>query len=1051
MVVNTGGLTLSNVNVTDVQTPPSSNADLGPISCPSTSLAPGASTICTATYTVTQADLDNGAVTDTATAHGTPPGSQTPIDSPPASLTIPASGVEASITLTKVTTTATIDTVGQQVPYQFLVVNTGGLTLSNVNVTDVQTPPSSNADLGPISCPATTLAPGASTTCIATYTVTQADLDNGGVTDTATAHGTPPGSQTPIDSAPSSLTVPAGTLINGIAVVKSSPTTAIDTVGQQVPYQFLVTNTGGRTLTDVSVTDVQTPPSSNANLSPINCPVTTLAPGVSTTCTATYTVTQADLDNDGVSDTATAHGTPSGSQTPIDSAPSSLTIPAVDVIASISLAKLSTTTTISAVGQQVPYQFLVANTGGRTLTDVTVTDVQTPPSSNANLGPISCPVTTLAPGAATTCTATYTVTQADLDNGSLTDTARAHGTPAGGGAPVDSGPSTLTIPAVDLVAAISVDKSSPTATYTTPGQQIQYRYLVVNTGGLTLSEVNVTDVQTPPSSNADLGPISCPVTTLAPGAATTCTATYTVTQADLDNGTLTDTATSHGTPPRGGPVDSPPATLTITAGDPTISIAVIKSSTTVAITAAGQQVPFSYLVVNNGGRTLTGVTVNDTPLPPADVANLGPITCGPDDTPNGQVTLAPGAAVECHATYTVAAADLGQASLIDVATVTGTPPSGPPVVSPSSQLDIPVLRPAISLTKSVSPTVVAHPGDTLTYRYVVTNTGNTTLSAVTVNETQFSGTGTPSAITCGNPPVPNGSVSLDPGASTTCTATYSVTRQDIEAGRITNTAIGVGTPPQQQPVSSGPSSTIVTVTRSAAITLTKSGTLIGKPWPDGHWPDGHWPDGHWPDGHWPDGHWPDGHGRDHTWPGDSATGSGWSGSDGHGGDGGSDDHGSGNHWPDGHESGKPGYGQQIRYRFVVTNTGTVILTGVTVNDTLAPPADPANLGPITCGPDRVPNGSVTLTPGASITCEAIYTVSKADYQNGTVTDTATATGTPPEGPAPISPESTVTIRLKGKLPVTGDSLILPLVASGALALLLGASLVLLTRRRRTEN
>ena len=68
----------------------------------------------------------------------------------------------------------------------------------------------------------------------------------------------------------------------------------------------------------------------------------------------------------------------------------------------------------------MPYQFHVVNTGGFTLTGRDVTDMQTPPSSNANLGPITCAATTLAPGAQTTCTATYTVTQADLDFGSVT-------------------------------------------------------------------------------------------------------------------------------------------------------------------------------------------------------------------------------------------------------------------------------------------------------------------------------------------------------------------------------------------------------------------------------------------------------------------------------------------------------------------------------------------------------------------------------------------------------------------------------------------------------
>ncbi|WP_431876107.1 DUF7507 domain-containing protein [Micromonospora marina] len=915
--------------------------------------------------------------------------------SDPSELTIPAEVLTPSISVQKSSVTTSITAPGQQVPYRFVVTNTGGLTLSNVNVTDVQTPPSSNANLGPITCPASTLAPGASTICTATYTVTQADLDHGSVSDTATAHGTPPGTTTPVDSDPSTLTIVATPVQPEITVVKSSTTTTITAPGQQVPYRFVVTNTGGLTLSDVNVTDVQAPPSSNANLGPITCAATTLAPGASTTCTATYTVSEADLDFGSVSDTATAHGTPPGTTTPVDSAPSDLTIAATPVAPEITVVKSSTTTTITSAGQKVEYRFAVTNTGGVSLSGITVTDTQSPPSSNANLGPITCADTTLAPGASTTCTATYTVSQADLDHGSLTDSATATGTPPTGPAVV-SDPSDLTIPRAEVTASISVDKTSTTTVITAPGQQVPYRFVVVNTGGLSLSNVNVTDVQTPPSSNANLGPITCPDTTLAPGASTTCTATYTVTQADLDNGSLADTATAHGTPPgTTTPVDSDPSTLTVPAGDPVSGIDIVKSSSTVAITKVGQDVTYTYRVVNTGGLTLTKVTVNDTLLPPASRDNQTAITCGPDNVPNGTVTLAPGASIACRATYTVSAADFAQASLLDTATATGTPPRGPAPVSGPSTNDIPILHPGIALTKSVTPATVSRAGEVVTYRYVVTDTGNTTLSSIAVDETAFSGTGRPSAITCAD-------TALAPGESTTCTATYAVTEADITAGRVTNTAVAAGTPPTvpgqepPAPVRSEPASAVVTATRGAAITLEKSAdpTEVHK------------------------------------------------------------------------------VGQQVRYRFQVTNTGSVPLTGVTVTDTLAPPADPANLGPTTCGPGDTPNGEVTLAPGETVTCTATYTVSKADAKQRCITDTASATGTPPSGPAPVSPEDTLCVRVKiepgpgphpgpgpkpgpwpwhhGKLPITGSSFLVPLSVAGGLVLLTGIALTALSRRRRAD-
>ena len=258
-------------------------------------LAPGESTTCTATHTVTQADVDAGSVINTATAAGTDPGGN-PVTDPSDPVTVPA--VQTPV-LETVKSSTTVNTApGDVIDYSITVTNTGNVTVDAVDVSDP------NADPGSIVCvPVTplTLAPGESTTCTATHTVTQADVDAGSVINTATVAGTDPAGN-PVTDPSDPVTVPA-VQTPVLETVKSSTTVNYAAPGDVIDYSITVTNTGNVTVDAVDVSDPNADPGS------ISCvPVTplTLAPGESTTCTATHTVTQADVDAGSVIDTATA-------------------------------------------------------------------------------------------------------------------------------------------------------------------------------------------------------------------------------------------------------------------------------------------------------------------------------------------------------------------------------------------------------------------------------------------------------------------------------------------------------------------------------------------------------------------------------------------------------------------------------------------------------------------------------------------------------------------------------------------------------------------------
>jgi uncharacterized repeat protein (TIGR01451 family) len=251
---------------------------------------------CTATYTVTQADIEAGSVTNTATATGTPPAGVTPPVSPPSCATVPVDQT-AALTVTKSASPTSVSAVGDIVTYTFHVTNTGNVPLSGVTIdegsfTGTGMPPV-------VTCPPDTVPPAASVDCTATYTDTQADIDAGSVTNTATATGTPPEGVTPPVSPPSSVTEPV-TQTAALTVVKSASPTVFTSPGTVITFSYEVTNTGNVTLTGVNVTDAM------LGLSAISCPSTTLAPAESMTCTATYTTTQADMAHGSIENTASA-------------------------------------------------------------------------------------------------------------------------------------------------------------------------------------------------------------------------------------------------------------------------------------------------------------------------------------------------------------------------------------------------------------------------------------------------------------------------------------------------------------------------------------------------------------------------------------------------------------------------------------------------------------------------------------------------------------------------------------------------------------------------
>ena len=166
----------------------------------------------------------------------------------------------------------------------------------------------------------------------------------------------------------------------------------------------------------------------------------------------------------------------------------------------------------------------------------------------------------------------------------------------------------------------------------------------------------------------------------------------------------------------------------------------------------------------------------------------------------------------CTATYTTTQADLNAGSITNVGSVSGTPPTGPAVTDTDDAVVTADQTPSISIDKTASPTTFGAVGTPISYTFLVTNNGNVTLDGVTVSDPHAG----LSPISC----APAQGSSLAPGATMTCTATYTTTQADLNAGSITNVGSVSGTPP------TGPA---VTDTDDAVVTADQTSSPSPSP------------------------------------------------------------------------------------------------------------------------------------------------------------------------------------------------------------------------------
>lgn len=634
---------------------------------------------------------------------------------------------------------------GETLHWTFEVTNTGDVELTQMAVT---------ASALTVTCPKTVLQPGELMTCTAT-SVAESGQHQAGITATGAA---PCGTATTVSQAGYANyfvvvlepRIDLEKLVNGEdADVAPGP---LVEMGAALTWTFVVTNVGEVLLSGVTVTD--------PSFASVPCPKTELAVGESMTCTVPGTAQACQVAN-----LATAMGTSPDASVVTDQDPAHYT---GQHHAALTLEKLIEGQDADTApgpdlrtGSTAHFSYIVTNTGDVPLTPVAVTDDR--------LGEVTCPKSELDSGESMTCTATSIV-----GPGQYYNVGSAVGTPPCGPAVSASDPAHYygSSPSISLQKLTNgQDADTPTGPSIAVGAAVLWTYVATNTGDTVLTNVAVTD---------DKGvAVTCPKTELSPGESMTCTASGTAVAGQYANvGTVTG---------------KPPVGADVTATDPSHYFG-YRPLLTLEKRVNGQDadtppgpsllvgstISWTFLVTNTGDVSLTNVSVTDD-------QGLA-VTCP-------KTALEPGESMTCTAS---SKAEVGQHQ--NVGTATGTPPAGPPVTAtdPANYLG---LMPGISLEKLVNgndadtapgPSFLV--GTPLLWTYIVTNTGDVSLTNVTVTDSDGF------AIDCPK-------TTLAPGESMTCSACALAAFEVncpayclAEAGQHSNIGRATGTPAGGSPI-----------------------------------------------------------------------------------------------------------------------------------------------------------------------------------------------------------------------------------------------------------
>lgn len=727
-------------------------------------LLPGASATLTVTHTLTQDELDAGAIDSAASAAGADPLGRPASSSSREAIALPA---DAALTVQLSGAFSGLAREGAPVTWAYTLTNTGAVTLTNVTIGDPRPGLSPLSYTWPAGQPAGGLAPGETATATATSTLSASQVAAHVVTATVDAAGTAPaGATVTAAEATANVALPAasvsGRVINDeLAVGASSPAQAgfaavpvalLDgdgavlletTTGADGSYLFGGLPAGRyQVLVDDSV----------------------LPAGTAPTFTATGAIDLVDGEQRGGIDYGFIVYRPA-----------------------LVVSQSHVLPTPIAAGGIVEVAYVITNTGNAPLASVTLTGVSV---SGTSVASWPGPAGEVPRGGAATITVSHVLTQAEVDAGALASTAEATGLDPLGR--IASGSTSASV-GLAADAGLSVSVSGSFSGLSLVGAPVDWSFTVTNAGSVTLSNITIDDATPGLSALNYSWPAGNPVGRLAPGESATATATSPLSGAQVAAHVATTTAQASGTRPSGGTVTSTAVTAAVDLPFGSVSGRVVDDATASGVSSASlvgfAGVPVE-LLDDDGATLLTTSTGPDGSytfggLPPATYS----VSVDPSGLPRGwSATFSPA--------DTLALDPDEQRTGVDFGFI--------------------IYRPALTLDTTWDLPVPVQAGEVVTLTSVLTNTGNGALTDVAVT-----GTSGPSVIAW-----PATAGTLAPGQSATVTQQHTLTQSEVDAGVLPSAVSASGVDPLGQ-LASVTDANDVPLAAARGMTMTGTATFTG--------------------------------------------------------------------------------------------------------------------------------------------------------------------------------------------------------------------------------